>query len=192
MFASRKVQCEKCGCKYFISPDGKEVSVVYYCPGCGQSFNATQEMTGRLFTCPGCGTKFPIPGAKRQPTQTDVYMPAPKDKDKDTEDGGPKVSIDKGSAKATHTATSRMKILCDCPECSAEYELGKDREGQILQCESCGTSFQVPLLTQPPPEKDTAEIKKDLERLIEQVKDHLPSLADVLERALKEIDKETG
>jgi len=56
----------------------------------------------------------------------------------------------------------KRKILCECPICEAEIDLGRSEEGEMLECPDCGSMLEVvslmpPVLEESPEEEEEEE-----------------------------------
>jgi len=169
--AGRKVQCDKCGTKFFPSPDDEGFLILFDCPGCEREFQLPGSRAGARFQCESCGVAIKVPtlrggrGRGRSMLRTEVLHTGP---------------------APSPAAVSTDRLLCECPECSAEHEVGADMQGKTMSCADCGSSFRVPQLPDGNTTADAASMAQELALLIGKT-DAYPAVKKLLQHALDEL-----
>ncbi|OPZ28080.1 MAG: hypothetical protein BWZ02_01408 [Lentisphaerae bacterium ADurb.BinA184] len=61
-FVGRKLQCDRCGAKFYLEAAGDRVvtRAAIRCPGCGVEYAIEAELLGRQACCADCGTEFEL------------------------------------------------------------------------------------------------------------------------------------
>lgn len=101
------------------------------CTKCNSLFELPPEYRGQIAVCGGCNEKILIPSPN--PIDESIVYPA-------------QIAEDEKA----------QMLQCNCPKCSAAYELSNDFLHLQVECGECGTLFIVGEDPPPPPPEETA------------------------------------